>query len=108
LKHLESHLAQVPDAFRVRLAKAYLTRDAALAEALITENPASPEARAVGGELGVEGAAAALADLLRGSPEAATDVAAFLDELATGAWRHRHRYVEPELLPRPVPLPEAR
>lgn len=89
---LDELIAARPRVWAPRLLKAWLARDTELAARLAAENPASPEAQLVLEKLGVAGAAAAKAALLRDNPDALEQVAAFERSLERGEWTHPRRY----------------
>lgn len=96
---LSAYVKEFPDAYRPRLALAYLTRDLHAAIRLSMENPGSPEALAVLNELGYAPAAAdlqTLVDTRTGSDVALDD---FMKEITEGVWRHgrRYEYTHPDL-----------
>jgi hypothetical protein len=89
VRFLDGYLAQVPTAWRPRLAKAYWTGDEAAANALAEENPGSPEAQLV---LKLLGLAHELDALLANNPSADLHVALFEAELTRGHWKPLPRF----------------
>lgn len=101
LRLLDELIVARPAAYRPRLMRAYLARDAKLAAALADEDPGSPEAQLVLELLGAAGAKEARQakeTLLKDNPDAAEQVEAFRREITEGRWQMPRRY-EP-LLPK--------
>lgn len=89
---VDRYLAEVPDAWYPRLARAFWVGDAEAARGLASGNPASPEAQVVLALLGQPNDVAAL---LTGNPHADIHLAIFRDQLERGAWRSLPRYPLP-------------
>ena len=85
----QNYEKHVPTAWYPRLARAYWSRDQAVAATLAQENPGSPEAQLV---LKLLGLPHDLAALLQNNPAAETQTASFELQLTKGQWKHLPRY----------------
>jgi hypothetical protein len=86
---VDRYLAEVPDAWYPRLARAAWAKDASAATKLAMENPASPEAQLVLEFLGLAGESKRL---LAGNPDAEAHLNRFRAMVETGAWAPMTRF----------------
>lgn len=98
IRLLDELLAVRPKAWRPRLMRAYLGRDAAAAAKLVLENPASAEAQYVAGQLGDAEAAKLAQRLVENNPGAPEALAGFVALLKEGKLPPLRRYAP--MLPR--------